>query len=259
MMTPLPALDPSRAIAYRRVSSAEQSAETGPERQRRSIRAFAQREGLDIVGDVFEDRSGTLPMDERPGLQQALADALRLGAGTLIVEDRSRLARDEYAAFDALRTFRGSGVRVMYADGSNGGDGADAQLVDSIQHAIAASERRRIVAKLRAGRTVAAERAPDARKQGGPVPFGYRRTRDGLDLDPQAAEIVRRIFELARSGASLAKIAAEVESTGAPRSRAALAELLRNDLYKRARPGRIVDPRIWGAANAALDGRRKRP
>lgn len=115
------------------------------------------------------------------------------------------------------------------------------------------------MARLRAGREVAAERAPDARKQGGPVPFGYRRTRGGLDLDPDAAETVRRIFELARSGASLAKIADAIEGTGAPRSRSAIAELIRNETYKREHEGgRIVDPRVWNAANAALDGRRKR-
>jgi len=178
------------------------------------------------VADVFEDRSGTLPIESRPGLQRALEDALRLGAGTLIVEDRSRLARDEYAAHGALHAFKGSGIRIVYADGSNG-DGDDAQLIDSIQHAIAAADRRRIVARLRAGREV-------------------------------AAETVRRIFELTRSGASLAKIASAIEGTGAPR-RSALADLIRNETYKRDREGgRIVDPRIWNLANAALDGRRKR-
>lgn len=259
MQAALPALDPSRAVAYRRVSSADQVAETGPERQRRKIADFAKREGIAIVGDVFEDRSGTLPIDDRPGLRQALADALRLGAGTLIVEDRSRLARDEYAAHDAKRAFAVSNVRVLYADGSNG-EGEGAELIDSIQHALAAHDRRGIVARLRAGREVAADEYPDARKQGGPVPFGYRRTRDGLDVDRDAAETVRQIFDLARSGSSLAKIADAIERTGAPRSRSALAELIRNETYKReSEGGRIVDPRVWNAAQTALDRRRKRP
>lgn len=34
--------------------------------------------------------------------------------------------------------------------------------------------------------------------------------------------------------------------------------IVRRDLYKRQHPGRIVDPRLWNAAAAALASRRKR-
>lgn len=277
MMAALPVLDPSRAVAYRRTSSREQAAAYGPAIQRAEIGRFADAEGLEIVGDVFEDRSGTLPFDERPGLQQALADALRLGAGSLIVGRPDRLARDEFATFDALRTLRSQGLRVLYADGSNG-DGESAQLVEGFRALLAAEDRRRIVSKLRAGRDQAALKAADlggapatlptdervalgnrlARKQGGPVPFGYRRGRAGLEIDPAAAETVRLIFDLCRQGRSLAKIGAAVKGTGAPTSPDALGSLLRRVDYKRAQPGRIVDPRVWNAAQACLDARRKR-
>ena len=68
--------------------------------------------GLAIVDDVVEDRSGTLPMADRPGLSEALRLCLERGAGVLLVEEPTRLARDEYAAHDALRTFARSPTRA---------------------------------------------------------------------------------------------------------------------------------------------------
>ncbi len=112
-MNPLPALSPQRCVTYRRVSSAEQEQASGLERQRRACEAFAQLHALEVVADRFEDRSGTLPMAERPELTAALTDCLEHGAGILLVEEKSRLARDEYAAYDALRSFATAGVKVV--------------------------------------------------------------------------------------------------------------------------------------------------
>src|SRR5262249_33052899 len=157
---------------------------------------YASTHGLVIVGDIFEDRSGTLPIAERPGLSDALTTCLQRGAGILLVEERTRLARDEFAAHDALRTFAHAGVKVLYADGSNG-NGSDpaAMLVDGIGHAVAAYDRRVIVARMAAGRQAKAQREPHSRAQGGKLPYGYQRTRTGgVEVDSEAAENVRRAF-----------------------------------------------------------------
>ena len=168
-MIPLPTTDPRRVVAYRRVSSVEQGKAFGPAAQERAIREFAKREGLEIVADVFEDRSGTLALEERPGLQEALAKVYEYGAGGLLVARRDRLARDEYAAHDAIRNFAAAGARVLYADGSNGeGDGA--LLADSIMHAVAADDRRRIVAGSRRGGTPRRGSIPRAGRREGSCP-----------------------------------------------------------------------------------------
>ena len=150
---------------------------------------------------MFEDRSGTLPMAERPGLSEALALCLEHGAGVLLVEERTRLARDEFAAHDALRTFAHAGIRVLYADGSNGNGASDpaAMLLDGIGHAVAAYDRRVIVARMAAGRQAKAQRDPRSRAQGGKLPYGYRRSRSGgVEVDPETAAEVRRAFDLVR-------------------------------------------------------------
>lgn len=251
-MIPLPSTEPRRVVVYRRVSSAEQASAFGLDAQLAAVRRFAKAEGLDIAADIAEDASGTLPLDERPGLRDALAAVYQHGAAGLLVARRDRLARDEYAAHDAVRAFEAAGARVLYADGSNGDD-ESAQLFDSIQHAFSAHDRRRIIARLKAGRDAKAAAHPGSRAQGGGIPFGYRRTPTGLEVEPEQAERVRAMFDLARSGRSAAAIA---ESLGEqPRT---VGRILRHSIYRQASPGRIVDPRIWNAAQAALDARRKR-
>jgi DNA invertase Pin-like site-specific DNA recombinase len=256
-VNPLPDLDPSRCVTYRRVSSAEQERASGPERQRSACERFAVLHSLSIVGDEFEDLSGTLPIADRPALARALSQCLQLGAGMLLVEERTRLARDEYAAHDALRSFAHAGVFVTYADGSNSNGLSDpaAMLLDGIGHVVSAYDRRVVVARMAAGRRAKAERSPRSRAQGGKLPYGYCRSRVGeVEVDPAAADRVRRAFELVRSGKSIRAAAAELGWQPTM-----LARVIKRPEYKRAGEWRIVDPRVWNAAQDSLTTRRKRP
>jgi IS30 family transposase len=85
------------------------------------------------------------------------------------------------------------------------------------------------------------------------VPFGYRRTRDGIsiEIDPEQATDVQRIYALARAGKSIRQIAAEVDKQPTVVDR-----ILRRDDYKRGER-KIIDPRLWNATQAALAKRRK--
>jgi DNA invertase Pin-like site-specific DNA recombinase len=171
------------------------------------------------------------------------------------VADRDRLARDEFAAFDALRAFNQAGIVVLFADGYNG-EG----LAGSLGHLIAADDRRRTVARLERGRSEAAKLHPHGRKQGGRVPYGYRRVKHGLVVDDAAAEHIRAIFKLAAAGRSQSQIAERMsESTGRPWSSSTVAGILRREVYMKAKPGRIVAPKVWHAATRSLVSRRKRP
>lgn len=41
---------------------------------------------------------------------------------------------------------------------------------------------------------------------GGPLPYGYRRTKDFIEIDPTEAEIIRLIFKLRQQGSTQIKI-----------------------------------------------------
>lgn len=257
-MNALPASDPRSVVAYLRTSSAEQGKAYGPEVQRRAVRAYAASEGLTIVAEIREDISGTVRADDRPGMRDAMAAAFQHGAAAILVAERSRLARDEFVAHDALRSLRAVGLGVLYADGGNGSDDG-ALLMDGIGHVIAAHDRRRIVARLKAGRDAKAAAQPASRAQGGRLPHGYRRgARGTVEIDPKAAAEIRRAFALVTSGQSIAKAAATLSAeTGRPWTAKALDRMIRRDIYRRAQPDRIIDPRVWNGAHAALATRRK--
>jgi DNA invertase Pin-like site-specific DNA recombinase len=254
----LPATDARRVVAYIRTSSAEQGKAYGPEVQRRAVRAFAATDGLEVVAIVHEDVSGTVRADDRPGLQGAIAAAFQYGAAAIVVAERSRLARDEFVAHDALRSLRAVGLDVLYADGGNGTDDS-ALLMDGIGHVIAAHDRRRIVARLKAGRDAKAAAQPASRPQGGRLPYGYRRGPGGtVEIDPQPAAEIRRAFDLVRGGKSIAKAAAVLtQETGRTWSPKVLDRMLRREEYKSRTFGQIIDGRVWTATHAALASRRK--
>jgi DNA invertase Pin-like site-specific DNA recombinase len=258
-VNPIPVpLDPALAVVLRRVSSAEQADGYGPEAQATDCRRFAKANGLKIVGDYFEDVRSTLPLDERASGRDALDAMLRLGAGTLLLAKRDRLARDTYIAGHAKRIVAMMGARILYAEGGNGEDDS-ALFMDDIQHAVAAQERRAIIARLRKGRDEKARLHPHSRAHGGKVPYGYVRTPTGLAVDPEAAAHVRLCFDLVRGGASMRKAAAIMAAeTGRPWTFTSVESIVKRDTYKLAAPGRIVDPRVWNAAEAALASRRRR-
>jgi DNA invertase Pin-like site-specific DNA recombinase len=262
-MNPLPILDAALAVSYRRVSSAEQEKASGPARQTQKVGAFARRNGLAIVADHFEDRSGTLPMDQREGLSDALVSCLEHGAGVLLVEEPGRLARDEYVAYDALRSFAAAGVRVLYADGRKAAaeDDPAAKLSEGLDHLISAYDRRVIVARMKAGREQKATAKPRSRALGGKLPLGYRRSRSGgVEVESAGAAEVRRVFALIIEGKSVRKTAEIMTTeTGRKWMPTSVARVVAREEYKRSDPDwHIIDGRVWSKAQAALAARRKR-
>ena len=263
LLNPLPAPDPTLAITYRRVSSADQRDHGyGLDAQATAVREFVRREGLTVVGEFADPGvSGTVPLEDRPGLSAALDSALRTGAGALVVARHDRLARDTLQALLIERAFADARVRIFYADGSNGQSDTD-HFTRTVLHAAAEQAKRETVRRLRAGRDAKRGRDPQSYVGGRPA-FGYRadpETRE-LTVDPDAATVVRSIFDRARRGESLRSIAARLDAERAGSRRwhpTSVARVLAHEPYKLARPGRVVDPKVFNAAQRALASRRRR-
>jgi hypothetical protein len=96
---------------------------------------------------------------------------------------------------------------------------------------------------------------------GGRPPYGYRAQGNELVIAPTEAELVKRIFTLARDGRSIREIAARLDDDDPTRRwhRTAVERILSRDIYMRERPGRIVDARLWHAARRALAQRSRGP
>ena len=80
-----------------------------------------------------------------------------------------------------------------------------------------------------------------------------------MEIEPHQASEVRRAFELVRDGKSIRKTAEIMTiDTGRDWRPTTIARIVTRDVYKLREPGRIIDPRLWNATQAALVSRRKR-
>lgn len=208
-----------KAIGYLRVSSANQAKDgkDGFPRQREAIRAYCQAKRVELV-ETHEDAgvSGTVPLEGREGLSQALQRCGELGVGQLIVEKADRLGRDLIVSEMAVRAFAEAGVSIVTADTGQSLTEADSdpsrKLIRQVLNAVAEYERSALVAKLRAAR----ERK---RRNGGHAvgcyKFGAHPER------PEEGATLSRIIELrkCRSGRrriTYAQVAAELNSAQRP-------------------------------------------
>jgi DNA invertase Pin-like site-specific DNA recombinase len=203
--------DARRAVAYLRVSTDDQ--QLGPEAQRASIERWAAAAGVVVVGWHTDlGVSGATPLEERPGLQAAVADLSTHGAGVLVVAKRDRLARDLMVSAVVTRLVERVGGTIASADGSGNGTTAEAALMRGIIDSFAAYERACIASRTKAALAVKKTRGE---KLGGSCPIGTATT-DGVRLVPDAGEAatVARVLELRAGGASVRGIAAQLDAEG---------------------------------------------
>ena len=81
--------------------------------QRRNCLAFATRHGWPEPVHHFEDRAISGASKARPGYQDMLAEAERGGFDTLLVDDLSRLSRDDIETKTIIRRFKFRGLRII--------------------------------------------------------------------------------------------------------------------------------------------------
>ena len=103
----------TRAATYARYSTDRQS-DKSLEDQARNCRDRAAREGWTIAA-TYADRGISGATSNRPEYQEMLAAALAGDFEALIVDDMSRLARDEIETQLAVRRLRLRGIRVIGA------------------------------------------------------------------------------------------------------------------------------------------------
>ena len=215
-----PALDPLRAVAYLRASTAKQAA--SPAAQLSAIKSWAMKEGIEVV-EVFQDAAtcGDADLSDRPGVLAAVEALRQHGAGLLIVAKRDRLARDRVVAGLLERLVERAGGRVVSSDGMSSGEGPEATLLKGILDLFSEFE----VGVIRARTRGALAHRKAAGLRVGGVPFGSKLAPDGRHLLPDRRE--RGVLDLIR------QLRADDQSW-----RRVVAELLRRRIRNRA--GRVA-------------------
>ena len=202
--------DPTRAVAYLRMSTERQ--DLSPAAQRAAIEQWAAGAGVVVVA-WHEDLgvSGGTALEDRPGLLSALDGLDAHAAGVLVVAKRDRLARDVLTASLVERLCERKGARIQTADGAGNQSGPEGALMRTLLDAFAAYERALIRARTRGALAVKKARG----ERTGGVPLGSSVGEDGrLAANGAEAAAVARARELRAEGRSLREIATVLAAEG---------------------------------------------
>ena len=215
-----------KAAIYARYSSENQRPES-IEDQVLSCRKLARERGYEI-GDahIFADRAASGARKDRHGLNALLTASESGDFGIVIVDDLSRLARDNYLMLSILAELRFRGVEIVsVADGLTTDD-EECMLgiqVRGIFNELQLRDLRKKTLRGQLGqkqrgfsvgeRTFGYRSVPVGEmrmdKKGRPRPDGYR-----MEIDPSEAGIVLRIFTEFADGVSLTRIVRQLNERG---------------------------------------------
>ena len=178
------------AVIYARVSSVSDRQST--DRQVADLRAFAEREGIEVVGEYEEHGSGA--REDRPELLRCVEFLRRGGCNTLLVSEISRLGRTVKGVVNTIDELTKVGVNVYFLDINlwtllpDGTENPMAKIILTVLALGAELERKSIVGRLNSGR----ERAKAKGVRMG-RPCGSKMSdRDLLEKYPDVAKKLRK-------------------------------------------------------------------
>jgi site-specific DNA recombinase len=219
-----------RAAVYARFSTDKQR-DASIDDQLRNCRRWAERHGAEVCG-VFEDRGISGSSKDRPGFKAALAAANAGGFDVLLVDDLSRLSRDDVETKQTIRRFKFRGMRIVGVS-----DGYDsAQKGEKIQSTMRGLMNEMYLDDLREKTHRGLQGQALAGNNTGGKAYGYRHVPtfhpSKLDphgrpvveavrreIDPEQASIVLEIFERYAAGWSPRRIATDLNGRGIPSPR----------------------------------------
>ena len=211
-----------RAIIYARVSTDDQ-AERGYSlpSQVEAMQNYAKAHGLHVVRELQDDYTGTKL--DRPGLDELRAMLERKEAEAVIVYAADRLSRILAHLLILREEFMRAGIELHYVNRGKSEDTAESRFMENMEGVFSEYEREKIkertrrgkLAKAKAGKWVGYGRAPYPFRQVG------KRAEARLEIDPERAEIVRRIIDmfLGRNGyapTGIIPIAKQLTAEGVP-------------------------------------------
>jgi DNA invertase Pin-like site-specific DNA recombinase len=188
-------------VGYIRVSSVGGRAGDSfisPELQRQSIERVCEREGLELL-ETFEELDASGGDATRPTWNKVIELVEQGTYKGIVCWNLSRFSRSTKDALAALERIENAGGKLYSEEGTIG------KLDRTIRLAIAEDERDRAKAGFWNAATNAIKRAVYI---AGKIPYGYRRDAETrkLVVDPEAALIVKELFERRAKGQSWAEL-----------------------------------------------------
>jgi site-specific DNA recombinase len=236
----------TKAAIYCRVSTEDQAERYGLGAQQAACASFIEQAGWELTR-VYADAI-TGQTEDRPQLNQALADARGGAFEHIVLYDHTRLGRKRKISASIRDDFQGAGVNLSYvaSGGTYDADSEGAIILDSVQDAMSEIEVRKLVRRSKAGKRQAVEEV-GAVILSASVPYGYRKVLEvtegangkqkiykSLEIEPAEADIVEWLYTEYAKGEATCELARQLNQRGVP---------------KRQHPGSVGEPKPWVAIN----------
>lgn len=220
----------TRAVTYTRFSSDRQNT-SSIEDQERNCRRYAKAHGLQIIAS-FSDEAISGARHDRPGYQTMLDSADAGLFNVLLVDDLSRLSRDEIELKRTIQRLKFKGIRIVgVSDGTDSDDkgyklhaGVRGLLnevyLDDLREKTHRGQSGQVLRGFTAGarpygyRSIVVEDNSRTDTHGRPAVLGYR-----LEIDEEQAEIVREIYRRFATGDTIAAIVNNLNERAIPSPR----------------------------------------
>lgn len=225
---------------YIRVSTETQAEHGGGlDVQTAAVKKYAAAQGWKLER-IFVDAGISGTTENRPALDELLLETIEAG-DVIIVHNTSRLWRSIFAQATVMKAVINAKANIKSIDEPSFDiykymTEPDNFMISGMMGMLDQWERMTIARKLARGR---ATKAAKGDKPAGAVPYGYRYTPDkkAVEINPDEAPTVKRMFSLAQTGKSLAQIKADLDAQGIttrrgnPFSRGSVAAILANRFY----------------------------
>jgi len=202
----------ANAVIYARYSSHGQQ-EQSIDGQLRDCYAFAEREGLRVVGEYI-DRAISAKTDDRPDFRRMINDAAKKQFQYVIVWKLDRFARNRFDSAIHKATLKKHGVKVLSAM-ENIADNPEGLLLEGILESMAEHYSNSLSTNVKRGQR---ESVLKGSHIGGIPPFGFKSVRvDGklrLVADENNAPIIQYVFAEYAKGTPKKKIMEDLTAKG---------------------------------------------
>ncbi len=184
----------TKVYTYTRVSTAMQIDGYSLDAQKARIKAFADFNDYEIVGEYEDAGKSGKSIEGRTKFNQMMEDIKsgKDGVSFVLVFKLSRFGRNAADVLSTLQVMQDFGVNLICVE-----DGIDSskdagKLMISVLSAVAEIERENIRVQTMEGRI---QKAREGRWNGGFAPYGYRLVDGKLEINEEEAEAIRVIFE----------------------------------------------------------------
>lgn len=203
-----------QAIGYIRVSTDKQANEgVSLEAQEAAIREWCEANKCSLLG-LFRDEglSGSLPVEDRPGLWDALALMKKAKGCALVVTKRDRLSRDYVEAGLIDRECAKVKSQVIALDGADNSNTPEAMIQRGMFDLFASYERDLIRKRTR----TALQHKKATGQVYGTTPYGFEAIEGRLVEVQQEAAVVAEIQAARTGGTTLQAICNDLNGRGIP-------------------------------------------